>query len=204
MRVIEVAEELYNRINASKCVSKLSVSKDEFAKFINTIDATNNLPFDAVMYQDRLLSDWEIFVPFKDLFFPSAVRLFPDQKERSVDLLVRGSSTVTYNPGTEYERTVHLEVLNYSDFLNVQYSLAGSFKVNNPEFVKVDSLRTVVSAADAYLIADIEGLGVHWADNVGRIPYTVKNLGALKSSFCNATAEEVSLEWVRGFNKSIK
>jgi hypothetical protein len=157
---------------------------------VNTLDAINNLPFDAVEYQNRELDRWEVLRAFKDMIYPEAVRMFPDQKVKSIDLLVRYESSE--------------DVLDYEQFMNIQAGITSAFKIQNPEYVTVDSVRKTVSAVEAYSVAEVDGLGVHWIDNVGRVPYTVKNIHALSASYCNATAEEVVDEYVRNVVSTLK
>lgn len=183
---VEVAKKLYNRVLATKRVSRCNLDLDGFKKLLRTVEAINFLEEDDEWFGQMNLKDVNIPEQFTALIWPKAVRMFPSDK-RSKDLIVRGDASD--------------DVFDYDDMLNAMLSICSAYKVNEPTFKSVYDIRTVKSVSDAMKEAEVGDLGVNWDGARGFVPYNIIRLDVMKSSFYNSTADEVFDQWLREFPK---
>jgi len=183
---VVVAEKLYNRVLATKRVSRCNLDLDGFKKLLRTIEAINFLEEDDEWFGQMNLKDINIPEQFIALIWPKAVRMFPSDK-RSKDLIVRGNASS--------------DVFDYDDMLNAMLSICSAYKVNEPVFKSIYDIRTVKSVSDAMKEAEVGDLGVNWDGARGFVPYNIIHLDVMKSSFFNSTADEVFDQWLREFPK---
>lgn len=132
MNKSRLATLLYNRIFSIKAGSKLSFTKEEFDKYINTIYDINSLERFSTQYQNHLLSDFEIPVCLKELILPDSVTLTCDR--RDIDFLARP------------EKDENSEILMFADFNNMSQDIYAAMR-KPVELISLEEARRPISLA---------------------------------------------------------
>ena len=134
MRLVEVEKVLWDRMDATKLVSKMNCTEVEWTLVLNTFDALNALGEEDFKLGAFPLDKYLVPVPFKDFVLPSAVK-FDVGNRLSLDL-------------REHEPRVKDEVLPPDKFLNVMTAVLGAFKRVSFESKSLEELRRPQNVVD--------------------------------------------------------
>lgn len=123
--------------------NRFKPSKDDVAKYFNTVMAINSLPRYTKSFQGESLDDWEITEALAGFVLPSSVTLGSKATDR--DLLDRYRVVDVDEDGNQID--VNLEMLDLADFEKVGNSINSSLK-KEFHLAKISSLRKDVSLTE--------------------------------------------------------
>ena len=180
-----VTDLLYSKLDASKKVSRLPISKEEFQKLMATFDVINNLPWDADRLKDRSLNRWLIPKAFQNFILPSRVGV--DISTQSLDLRAR--------------EKVDEDAMSYEEFRNSIDKIYGMMKAQYNDEADIQSLRKAVTISDILSRSMVDG-NVHYDGTNPFVPVTL-SMKLMKDWYYNTSFEDeiadYSREWVKLF-----
>jgi hypothetical protein len=183
MRLAVLSNPMASKLEATKMVSKLTISKNDLEALLNTIDAINSLPEDATMFESRLLSDWKIPSTMSVFFTPDSVKV--DNNSRlCADVMKRSG----------YDEKIDL--LKYPEFCEVIDKIFGLYKNTADYSTPISDLRKKVTIQDVYprMIGPEDSL--HWDGKEYFIPLDLDVQVGIKSSYFNSDIDQVMEEFV--------
>lgn len=176
MRLIELEKVFWDRMDATKCVSKMNCTEDEWKLALNTFDAFNALEEEDFRLDMFPLEKYLIPAPFKDFVLPSAVK-FDVGNRLSLDL-------------REHEQVGKAKVLSPDQLLNVLTAVLGAFKRVSFETKPLDELRRPQNVVDVLGRMSHDGMARY--DGTAFIPLVMKkDVSFFKDVYYNVPVEDV-------------
>lgn len=190
LRLIDKEREIYQKLDATKLVSKANISRDEMKSLLVHIDTINALREDDLPLAPYAMANYRVPAELAPLFWPEAV-MYDVADRRSVNLLKRD----------EPESVEPNGLLKYDEFLVLADKLFSCYKKPVTEFVTLEEIRKRMNLRDALPFMSVAGK-VHDESGLGWIPYPmVDGIKLYGDSYYNAYEAEVVEEFIRGFAK---
>lgn len=162
MKIIkEVQDNLYTLIENKRKVGRMSLDKDTFVRFLNTINYINSLGEDDTMINNVPMSDWKISPFFSFLIYPEKVSVTNARGE--VDLISRPVVDASKEP-----------TMSLSEFRSVHDVMSTLMRSNASE-VLISELRRPVTLSNVINRLTTDGVFTTMSEDVGHFPILVKH-----------------------------
>jgi hypothetical protein len=156
MKLIDHSEDIWNAFYDNRKISRPSIDKVEFDRFLMNLDAINALPRHTKKYNDIPLEDIVIDSRFKQLVLPESVTLTSSYEDE--DFLFR--ETIDMDKAKMYSEV---------DFMRIVRILSNAYKIADPQALKLTDIRKDISLSSEAKFTFSSIVHDEWMTS-GRIP----------------------------------